>query len=97
MSDLGDEQELRRIATRRVGARRGFRIHATVYVLVNAGLALINLMTSPHWLWFLYVLGGWGIGLVAHAVAVYGNGRENRQKEIEAEMDRLRRRSGPIA
>jgi hypothetical protein len=59
-------------ARQRVQAIKGFYIHLMVYILVNAGLWLINLVTSPAAFWFYWPLLGWGIGLAAHAVAVFG-------------------------
>ena len=59
-------------ARQRVQAVKGFYIHLAVYILVNAGLWLINLVTSPAAFWFYWPLLGWGIGLAAHAVAVFG-------------------------
>jgi len=61
-------------ARKRVLQIKGFYIHATVYVLVNALLAMINLETSRGEIWFLWPLFGWGIGLAAHGVAVFGFG-----------------------
>jgi hypothetical protein len=50
--------------------RRGFRIHATVYALVNTLLIAINLylitQTSEDFVWFVFPLVGWGIGLAMH-------------------------------
>lgn len=46
--------------------------HAAVYVIVNAGLVGLNLLTSPDRFWALWPLLGWGIHLAGHAVAVVG-------------------------
>lgn len=43
-----------------------FRIHFITFIAVNLGLFLLNMMTSAGHPWFLYVLGGWGIGLASH-------------------------------
>ena len=59
-------------ARQHVQALKGFYIHLSVYILVNAGLLLINLLSSPAALWFYWPLLGWGIGLAAHALAVLG-------------------------
>ena len=84
-----DDQRQRRARTW-VKALLGFYIHATVYGAVNAGLLLINLLTSPGYLWFLWPLVGWGIGLAAHALGVVGarlaRGWEERQ--VRALLDR---------
>jgi hypothetical protein len=50
--------------------RKGFRIHATVFVAVQVLLAAVWLLqwqlggTSHPW--FLYALVGWGVGLAIH-------------------------------
>ena len=86
------EADLRRRAERSVNAKLGFRYHATVFVLVNGGLAALNLMTSPHVPWFLWSVFGWGIGLVAHGLSVYGTGGDGRERAVQAELERLKRR-----
>jgi hypothetical protein len=51
----------------------GFRIHAIAFVLAIALLVVINLLTgSPYWV--LWVVLGWGIGLLAHWFFVLGPG-----------------------
>jgi two-component system LytT family sensor kinase len=60
-----------RRATARVAARLAFYRHAIVYLLVNLFLVVWNLVREPNHLWFQWVIFGWGIGLVAHAVHVY--------------------------
>jgi hypothetical protein len=68
-------QEIRyRNAKKRVEALRGFYVHLTVYVLVNLLLFTINMLTSPHSLWFFWPLLGWGIAVVLHALRVFGFG-----------------------
>lgn len=52
-------------------ARAGFYIHLTVYLAINALLMGINFATSPEHFWFYWPLLGWGIGLLAHALAVF--------------------------
>jgi len=65
-------------ARKQVRAMKGFYIHALVYVLVNAVLVAINLASARDesrtvW-WSLWPLFGWGIGLAAHGIAVFGLG-----------------------
>jgi hypothetical protein len=48
------------------GARRGFVVHAVIYVLVQAALITINLVVAPDFLWFPFPLIGWGVGLTMH-------------------------------
>ncbi|HZD72494.1 MAG TPA: 2TM domain-containing protein [Actinomycetota bacterium] len=47
-------------------ARRGFFVHALIYVLVQAALITINLVVVPDFIWFPFPLIGWGIGLTMH-------------------------------
>lgn len=51
--------------------KRGFYVHLAVYLLVNALLAGLDLSLSPERLWFYWPLMGWGIGVLAHAAAVF--------------------------
>ena len=57
-------------------ARTGFYIHLAAFVVVNTLLAGINLTNNPDRLWFYWPLVGWGIGLVAHAVAAFAGRRD---------------------
>ncbi len=43
-----------------------FRGHAVTFIAVNAGLFFLNMITSSGYPWFLFVLGGWGIGMASH-------------------------------
>jgi len=85
------DEDLRRLAARRVAARRGLISHASVYLVVNLGLVAINLATSPHYLWFVWAAFGWGIGLAAHAWSVFTFLSGDHERAVQAEMDRLRR------
>src|ERR671912_2627213 len=64
-------------ARARVQAIKGFYVHASVFVVVNFGLFLINAFTSGLaggvW-WFYWPLLGWGIGLGGHPLGVFGFG-----------------------
>ncbi|MDP3852910.1 2TM domain-containing protein [Phenylobacterium sp.] len=92
MIEDNEDQRLRRIAERRADAKLGFRTHLLVYVIVNAGLVAINLMTNPDgYLWFPWAMLGWGLGLVAHGVSVYAYVGDHRERMIEEELARLRR------
>ena len=93
-SHMTDDTDLRRLATRRADMKLGFRTHLLVYAMVNAGLVIINLTTSPDHLWFQWPMFGWGIGLAAHAVTVYFHGEGVRDRMIEAEFEKLRRSRG---
>jgi len=46
--------------------RKGWRIHRMVYSIVVPLLALVNILTVPHFLWVFFPLFGWGFGLTMH-------------------------------
>jgi hypothetical protein len=58
-------------ARRRVAAIKGFYIHLFVFVLVVAGLVVINWLTGGPW-WALGVFLVWGIGVLAHGLVAMG-------------------------
>lgn len=76
-------------AEERVNA--GFWIHLASYVVVVGALAVLNYQRNPDNLWVLWVAGGWGIGIVAHAVAFFSN-REKIIERVEGRMDRREER-----
>ena len=94
-----DEMELRRLAIRRADMRIAFRSHLVAYAIVNAGLTAIYVATSfGHYFWPIWPMLGWGIGLGAHASAVYMDGEGLRDRMIQEELEKLRRtRVGPGA
>jgi len=53
---------------RRREEERGFRMHRRVYLIVVPLLAVVNLVFVPQFLWFLFPLAGWGLGLTMHYV-----------------------------
>ncbi len=50
---------------------KSFYMHAMTFVVINVFLILLNLISSPGYLWFLWVLLGWGLGLALHAVYTF--------------------------
>ncbi len=87
-----DENKRYEKAKKRVEEIRSFYSHLFVYVVVNAGLFLLNIITSPRSLWFYWVLIGWGIGLAIHALNLFGTekilGRDWEEKKIKEFMEK---------
>lgn len=71
------------MAQTQVHKLKDFYIHSAVYVLVNVGLIAVNFINDPGRLWFYWVLGGWGIGLLFHALSVYGRNLGKDWEEIK--------------
>jgi len=67
-----DEHEKLVRAQRQVEAITGFYIHLVVFILVMALLLVVNLTVLDELWWVQWPLLGWGIGIVAHAFAVFG-------------------------
>jgi hypothetical protein len=68
----------------------GFWIHLAAYVLVVGALAILNFNRNPDNLWVLWVAGGWGIGIVAHAAAFLSP--QLRERMVERTTERMGRR-----
>ncbi len=49
-------------------AKKGFKINLACYAIVNSVLVTINMITIPHYPWFLYPLSIWGFGVTIHYV-----------------------------
>ena len=58
-------------AQRKIAAIKGFYIHLFIFCAVMLVLFLINALAGGPW-WSLWVLFGWGIGIIAHALSVFG-------------------------
>jgi len=83
------EEDLRKEATRRVHKRRDLGAHVVAYVVVNAMLVGIWLLTGGGYFWPAWVMLGWGVGLLLNVWDVYFR-RPVTPHDIEQEMDRLR-------
>ena len=66
-----ENQEAYKRAKKKVEAKFGFYIHLSIYIAVNILLLIINLRTSPQYIWFKWPLIGWGIGVFFHAMGVF--------------------------
>jgi len=69
-----DEREKTVKAAQQVGVRIGFYIHFVVFLLVCAGLVVVNWLATPEIWWAQWPLLGWGIGVLGHALCAFGFG-----------------------
>ena len=82
------EEEIYAKARKRVEEKKGFFIHLTVYVLVNCLLVIIWAFPSGGgYPWFLWPLGGWGIGILFHFLGVFVFDRETEWERREVEKE----------
>lgn len=68
-----NEHEKAAKAARQVEAMTGFYIHFIVFVLVMVLLLVVNWLATPDVWWVQWAFLGWGIGVLAHALAVFGS------------------------
>lgn len=87
------EEEIYKEAKERVEEKKGLRTHFIVYLLVNALLVVIWAVTGRGFPWFVFPLGGWGIGILFHFLSVYVFSRED-TGAIEKEAEKIRKRQG---
>lgn len=78
------DAELRELARKRVE----FRIHLSVYFVVITALWIIWFFTGQGYLWPIWPMVGWGIGLVFHYMFDY---RSSRLLSQEAEYEKLKK------
>ena len=73
-------------ARRTAEARYGFRWNLAFYIVVNALLIGIWYFVSHGFFWPVFVLGGWGIGVVANYWVAY---RGSDKTWVDKETDRI--------
>ncbi len=79
-------------AKKKVKERKDFYQHLMSYAIVNTFLFALNIITSPGYLWFVFPLMGWGVGLAFHYVSVFGIpgfdilSKEWEERELEKEL-----------
>lgn len=77
-----NNQKLQQTAHQKAKLIVEFRIHLITYIVVNSLLVIINLIFTPEYLWFIWPLLGWGLGIVLHR-------REVKLPPKQSLMDRL--------
>jgi len=80
--------ERRESARKRLQAKRDLKTHVVAYVVVNAFLVVVWALSGVGYFWPVWVMAGWGIGLVMNVWDVYG-----RKPITEADVDEELRRS----
>ncbi len=79
-------------AKKRVEDLKGFYTHLVIYIIVNLGLFLFNILQTPDTLWFYWPLVGWGIGVVIHGASVLINyglfGKDWEEKKIQEYLNK---------
>jgi transcriptional regulator with XRE-family HTH domain len=50
---------------------KGFYTHLIKYAIIVGALFILNLVTSPGYIWAWWVAMGWGIGVASHGLSVF--------------------------
>lgn len=90
------EEEMEKIARQRVEAKKGFFIHLLMYIVVNLFLVFVWWFTSGpgNYPWFVWVIAGWGVGVIANAIAVFigpKHGSNWESREIKKEIENMKK------
>lgn len=92
MENKYQEEERYYEAKKRVEEIKGFYGNLISYIVVNIGLMVINLLTSPKYLWFFWPMLGWGIGVLFHGMKVFNFmpflGKDWEEQKIKQFMDK---------
>ena len=70
-------------AKKRVEELKGFYGNLISYCVVIPFLIFINLTYSPQFQWFWFSAGGWGFGLIMHALKVFGYSSNWEKRKIQ--------------
>lgn len=88
-------ENLREVAEKRVERKIKFKRNLYSYIFVNIILAIVNLVFTPEYWWFLWVVFFWGIGVLVDFLKAYVlfdkfDSEEYRERKIQEEMEKLR-------
>lgn len=83
------DDPIENLARKRAGAKLGWYIHATVYVLVNLLLISLSLSSGRHWA--IFPAAGWGVGLLVHGIVVFflAGGSDLHERLVQSERNRI--------
>lgn len=84
---MTEQNDKREAAIKRLKAKRGFRIHLAIYLIVNTLLMAIWALSGAAYFWPAWAMLGWGIGLIFHGWSVHLQ-KPISEDEIRREMER---------
>jgi hypothetical protein len=88
-NETAREPDVRDRAIKELKKRRDFHGHLLIYFLMNTFLVVIwAVTTSPGFFWPIFIIVGWGIGVVMNAWDVYF-AEDFDEDDIQDEIDRL--------
>ncbi|GAA5091561.1 histidine kinase [Chryseobacterium ginsengisoli] len=88
---IEDKDKAYERAQKRVKEIKSFYGNLISYCIVIPFLIIVNLMTSPHDIWFYWPMLGWGIGLAAHGMSTFAIGKSWEEKKIREILEKQNR------
>jgi hypothetical protein len=86
---MDDADKRRDAVIRRLEAKRGFNVHAALYVIVNLLLMFIWGFSGAGYFWPVWPIVGWGVGLAFHGWTTYFE-KPITEEDIRREMEKRR-------
>lgn len=91
---MTNHYDVEKKAKKRVKDKKDFYAHLVTFISTMVFLLILNLLTSPGYLWVIWPALGWGIGLVSHYFKVFGffgMGTDDwEEEEVEREMRKIK-------
>lgn len=89
-------ESAREVAERKVNLRMELWWHLGSYFIVNVFLIIVWAITGAGYPWFIWVMIGWGIGVVFHIMHYFmsTHGETRRERMVQMEMERLMHEQG---
>ena len=84
---MADADMRREAAIKRLEAKRGFAVHAAIYVIVNLLLIVVWAVSERGYFWPIWPILGWGVGLAIHGWIAYFQ-KSIGEDDIRREMER---------
>jgi hypothetical protein len=82
-----DADTRREAAIKRLEAKRGFSVHAAIYVIVNILLVVVWAFTARGYFWPIWPILGWGVAVAIHGWMTYFQ-KPISEDEIRREMEK---------
>jgi hypothetical protein len=86
-------------AKKKVKKIKGFYSNLSSWIIMSVFFVFINLQTSPEFLWCVFPIAGWGIGVAFNAMEVYGFpgwSKDWERKKLREEIRRLKEEDGEL-
>jgi hypothetical protein len=89
-----NDEALFQKAQKKVDDIKGFYANLMAFIVIMTALVVVNLVTTPGYLWFIFPMIGWGIGVLVHGLSVFNYmpfmGEEWEERKIREIMEKTK-------